>query len=266
MKAINNVMKGGSGIVAGILFLASMAAANAGDFEEPVTLSPAAEDRDWNFNFGLNLWGPEISATTAGGATVDLGLDDILSDLNMTVMASFVAEKGRWFIGTDLLYLDLQSAVYGKVGPLDVKTDVDLSSWILTPAAGYRVCEGAWGNFDIFAGARYLYMDVDSRVVVARPIAGNTVTAISDSGSEWAGIVGFKGRYNLSEKWYLPVYFDIGTGQPDLTIQAFAGVGYRASLCDISLGYRYLKWDMDMGSPLSELEIKGPMLGFHFSF
>src|SRR4030095_17131869 len=42
----------------------------------------------------------------------------------------------------------------------------------------------------------------------------------------WDAIAGVKGRIALgsSRKWFVPYYFDIGTGNSDLTWQAVAGI------------------------------------------
>lgn len=253
-------------IVSGITLFGSATPTHAGDFEIPLTPAQTPGEDDWKFTMGLNLWGPDMTATTSSGATVDLGVDDIFSDLKMALMASVAAEKGRWFIGTDIVYLDLEQSLSGRSGLRTYSSDVELSGLIMTPMVGYNVGEGDWGRFDIMAGARYLYLDVDASLTETVPILGTTTTATSESGHDWAAVVGFKGHYNLSGNWYVPFYFDIGAGDPDLTLQAFLGVGYRAKYCDLLLGYRYLKFDLGSGSALTELEAKGPMMGVYFSF
>jgi hypothetical protein len=62
-----------------------------------------------------------------------------------------------------------------------------------------------------------------------------------ESGSVWDGIVGARGHVNLTEKWYLPFYADIGTGQSKLTWQALGGIGYRFKWFDFTVAYRYLQ-------------------------
>ncbi len=37
---------------------------------------------------------------------------------------------------------------------------------------------------------------------------------------------------NLNQNWYLPFHFDVGTGDTNLTWQAFAGVGYKIGSFD----------------------------------
>lgn len=42
-------------------------------------------------------------------------------------------------------------------------------------------------------------------------------------------MIGVKGRFDFGDKreWYVPYYADVGTGQSDLTLQVFGGIGYR---------------------------------------
>jgi hypothetical protein len=87
-----------------------------------------------------------------------------------------------------------------------------------------------------------------------------------ESGSVWDGIVGARGHVNLTEKWYLPFYADIGTGQSKLTWQALGGIGYRFKWFDFTVAYRYLSWDFGGGAPLDDLQIYGPYAGFIFHF
>jgi hypothetical protein len=79
-------------------------------------------------------------------------------------------------------------------------------------------------------------------------------------------VVGVKGRANLSGDWFLPFYLDVGTGDSDLTWQALAGVGYRFDWGDVSLTYRYLKWDLGSSSPIDDISFGGPQLTATFRF
>ena len=88
----------------------------------------------------------------------------------------------------------------------------------------------------------------------------------SKSDEQLDGIVGLRGKIQLNENWYLPYHADIGTGDSDLTLQLFAGIGYRFGWGDIKLGYRYLKYELDDDALLEELEVYGPLLGVGFRF
>ena len=84
--------------------------------------------------------------------------------------------------------------------------------------------------------------------------------------TRWAGVAGVRGTIKLSERWYIPYYADIGTGDPDLTWQVYAGIGYRFSNFDLIVGYRYLDWDLESTSSISRITINGPVFGAKFIF
>jgi hypothetical protein len=116
---------------------------------------------------------------------------------------------------------------------------------------------------NVLAGARYFYLkgtlNVDPGALSA-----------SNSGSVWDGIVGMRGTYDLNERWYMPFHFDVGTGETDLTWQAFAGVGYKFNNFDLIAGYRYLDYnfdDSDTGGGLfNDLTLEGPIVSLKFNF
>jgi hypothetical protein len=112
-------------------------------------------------------------------------------------------------------------------------------------------------NLNILGGARYLSLEADLRVESERA---------ENSGGNWDGIVGVRGDVNLTEKWFLPYHFDIGTGEADLTWQAFGGVGYRFKWFDVAAAYRYIRWDFDDNKALDDLYFHGPFVGLRFSF
>ena len=82
----------------------------------------------------------------------------------------------------------------------------------------------------------------------------------------WDGIVGVKGSYALGQRWAIPYYVDIGTGQSDFTWQAKAGVTFNATKwLNVTLVYRYIDWDVG-GDIIDDINFKGPALGAVFRF
>jgi len=71
---------------------------------------------------------------------------------------------------------------------------------------------------------------------------------------------------NLTKKWYLPFYGDVGTGDSDLTWQVLAGIGYKFKWFDVVAAYRYLDWDFDDNPAIDDLNFSGPIVGIKFVF
>jgi lipopolysaccharide assembly outer membrane protein LptD (OstA) len=117
-------------------------------------------------------------------------------------------------------------------------------------------------SLDVLAGARYLYVN--------SPVQVNYNKKIEESGNAWDGIVGFRAKYDLNEKWFTPLHFDVGTGEIDLTWHVFAGVGYKYDNWDVVAGYRHLEFKFDDsddgGEVFDSITISGPMVGFKYHF
>jgi len=237
-----------------------------------VAAEEATQEEGWKFGAEIYLWGAGIGGTTASGGDIDIEFSDIIDNLDMTFMGVLGARKGKWSILTDILYLDVEADNQGTltvpIGPgFAVGTDasVGVKTWIVTPTVGYTVVETERARLDILGGARYLYLKSDINVNISGPLETRRERFIA-SDNVWDVIVGVKGRVNLSEKWYLPYYLDIGTGDTDLTWQAAGGVGYKFSKVDVVLGYRYLDWDFDDSDVFDDMNISGPYLGVKFVF
>jgi opacity protein-like surface antigen len=227
----------------------------------------------WQFAASVYLWGASISGETRSGTGISVELEDLLSHLEMVFMGSFEARKGKWSLLSDVIYLDLSGdksvTVDIPIGPgIPVTTDasVDLTSWILHLAGGYNLLTNGKSRLDLIAGARYLDLDADVFLSLQSLGPGQSVN-FSVSDSLWDGIVGVKGRFALSERWFLPYYFDIGAGDSDFTWQASAGVSFQAAKwADIGLVYRYLDWEFESDSLINDFNVSGPALGAVFRF
>ena len=81
------------------------------------------------------------------------------------------------------------------------------------------------------------------------------------------GIVGVRGHVPIGDKWYIPFYFDIGTGDTQLTWQILGGVGYRFKHFDLVGGYRYMDWNFNNNDDVfGDLNLSGPFVGAKFVF
>ena len=220
---------------------------------EPIVPEVVVDD-SWNYTASLYLWAAAIGGTTTNGGNVDISFSDIIDNLDFGYMGNFGAKKGKWTFETDVLYLKVGSELDA---PLPIER-IQLRAWVVTPYAAYNVVESDQWNLDLLAGARYLYM----KSQITLPIV-----EVSDSDTNWNGIIGMKGSYKLNEKWYMPFTLDVGSGDSDITYQALAGVGYKYENFDLLVGYRYLKWEFDDAFVgFRDLDLSGPIIGAKFRF
>jgi hypothetical protein len=254
--------------------------------------SQAQASDDWEYTATIYGWlpsfGGDVSVPTGprgggGGSTsVGLSMNDILNGLNFTFQGMLTADKGRWGMATDIIYLDLGSStkkvkdftfndVELPVG-VTANVDFDMTSWLWTIDGTYLVIDDPDHPMKLLAGARMFDVSTDVKWqlegdIAGQPLPGRNGTA---DGSEtiWDAIVGVKGevRFGDDKKWFVPYYLDVGTGDSDLTWQGMLGAGYAFDWGDLVAVWRYLKYDMPSGDLLEDLDANGPAIGATFHF
>ncbi len=212
-------------------------------------------------NVGLTVVPSQYTPKLASGALFTAGL-----------------QKGDWGVMTDLVYLNLTAvsdgitSITGPGGMLTIPIATSVQSrytqTIWTTAATYNLAPGSPPqNFDALVGFRYANA---SPSVTWNFTGPEGLLGVSGSHKEsinlWDGIVGLKGKFDLSKdsKWYAPFYGDIGEGGA-FTWQAFGGVGYGSpNGGSVVVGYRNLYYNMYNGGVLHNINLGGPLVGYTF--
>lgn len=254
-------------VVAAVATLMFFAAGSFDGFAETVPEIPAVAGEEqaepWQFNVSAYLWGSSIKGKARTGDDIDVGFSDILDKLKFAGMGLASAQKGRFFVFGDVIYLKLED----DLSVTAASADLTMETWITEFAGGYTVYEQESFTIDLFGGARYLSLDIkmDSEVLgIPVPLD------LSKSDGVWNGIVGLKGQIDLPKRWFSTYYFDIGTGETERTYQMMGLVGYRFDRVSLVGGYRYLHYDFDatdtFGKILDTLKIQGPVAGVVYRF
>jgi hypothetical protein len=81
-------------------------------------------------------------------------------------------------------------------------------------------------------------------------------------------IGGVTGRINIpNSKFYLPFYFDAGTGGLQFTWQVYGGVARSVTnWADLSAGYRYLAFENNPVTGVHHMSLSGFILGANIHF
>jgi len=226
----------------------------------------------WMFTASIYGWVPKIDGTVnfpgdRGSTGIYASMSDILNHLRMTFQGAFDAHNGRWGMFTDVVYVDVggiktqsRDFTIGNVGiPVTATADLnlDIKALVWTLAGEYRIASDTAWTVDALAGARMLQMKPTLGYSITGDI-GPIVLPGGRSGSKqvdeslWDGIVGVKGRYAFGDdrKWFAPFYFDIGTGQSQLTWQVSGGVGYNFDWGSAFATWRYLDYNFKSGKAL----------------
>ena len=239
----------------------------------------------WTFGAQLYAYIPSLDGQAnfpASGNTpsVSVNADTLLENLNFVFFGSLEAKKGRWGGFTDLMYVNVGDnksgirdfTVGGSQLPATASASVnyDLKGWVWTLAAEYIAWSQPGGNMDVFAGARMI--DLEQKInwglegnIGGIPTAGRTGDS-SVGRTNWDAIVGVKGRLRFGEdnRWFVPYYLDVGTGNSDLTWQAMGGFGYSWKSIDAYVAYRQLDYDFGEGKPFTDLSLSGPLIAVVF--
>ena len=247
---------------------------------------PAAQPADvWKFEASLYFYLADVGGTvtfppTGVSKEVTVDVDEILENLKMGFMGSFEARRGQWGVFTDFAYMDVgdvqeesKALSIGRVGiPADVNANLsfDVKLWAWTLAGTYALIADPAYRLDVLAGTRVL----DVRPKMDYALTGNVGKfALPDHSGRselkeqnWDVIVGVKGRagFDADGKWFVPYYFDIGTGESKLTFQAIAGIGYQFGWGDLVASWRYLEYEMKSGKPVEQLDFSGPQIAAVF--
>jgi len=250
-----------------------------------IAQQPASETEPWQFGVSIYGWFPDITGQTSfthtdGSGEFEIPIDNILDNLEFTLMGTFDVRKGRWGILTDAIYMDVgnsktgvrEASIGGIQLPVDATADVnlDIKSLIWTLTGYYRALDQTGLTLDVVAGARYL--DVEQKVnwdvtgnVGSIPVPGRTGTAKA-SLAIWDAVIGVRGRFAFGAKkaWFVPYYLDVGAGGSDLTFQGIAGMGYAFRWCEVVAAWRYLYYDLPSDKAIKDMSFSGPAIGVTF--
>lgn len=211
----------------------------------------AAQSTDWTFAGSLYAWLPGMSASTQtrfGTLDSDVSGSDALSDLDMAFMGTFEAQRGKWGVIGDLLYVDLSASQDTPFGRLFSDAETKVKTMALSDYVTYRVYEDPKVAVDLGGGFRAFGVDLD---ISLNP---GTRQGVSSSASEnWVDpLIAGRVIVPFNEKWFATAFADLGgTGSDDMTWQAFASVGYRFNeRWSTQLGYRYMDIEKPIGGNL----------------
>jgi hypothetical protein len=239
---------------------------------------------EWQFAATLYGWFPDIGGRTqlalGDGRDIAVDIGTILDHLKMTGQGSFETQKGHWGAFIDVVYLDVgetKSQTRGLEiggqplpGSIEASAEFDLKSTIVTLGGSYRSLASPAATLDWLLGARLASFEQeltweftgDFGPITPPPLTGRRTASVD----QWDALVGVKGRlgFGADHNWVMPFYFDVGTGDSDVTWQAMVGFGYVFGWGDLGVAWRYLDYDLKSGGPIQEMNFNGPAAGVTF--
>lgn len=221
-----------------------------------------AEPESWDFRGFIYLWGAALGGSTVSGQNIELSFSEVVKKLDFGLMGALEANRGRISFLADFQYLNLgEDGTAPIVLGVPAAANADVSGFVFSGTAGYDFFDDRQGQLVGFGGIRF--MDLDTTANLAVPVGPQR---ISGNLSNLDAVIGLRGVQNLSDRWNLSYYADVGTGDSELTWQAALTFDYRINSWDLSFGYRHLAWDIDNSAVLSDLSFSGPFVGAKIPF
>lgn len=230
--------------------------------------TPAVAGDDWSFVVTPYLWLPSLTNTLHtrfGSVTSEASGSDTLSNLDFAFMAALEAQRGKFSLVGDLLYVDLSTDTGTPLGRLFSSVNTDLKTTAFSGYGFYRVVETPHVGLDLGGGFRAYSLNLDATLE-----PGRLESVDYDLSETWvdpllaARVVG-----QFDEHWSANAAIDVGgfDGQNDSTWQALASVNYAINdRWTIRGGWRYLDIQKEIDGLDIESELNGPIIGVGYRF
>jgi opacity protein-like surface antigen len=225
----------------------------------------SAQDGAWKQSAVIYLLAPTIRGTAGIGPAdgdVDIDPKSVFDSLEGAFLGIYAAEKGRWGVLADVIYMDLGAELEGDREILSGK--LNNKQFNLALAATYRLSE----QWQVMGGG--MYTDLSLKLDVRRP---NQTVRRRTSESWIDPVVGARFATPLGEKWAfgsMALIGGFGVGS-DLLWSLNASFSYSFSdRLHLMLGYRYIDFDYEDGAGRDRFRFDvvehGPALGIRFDF
>lgn len=255
-------------IISGIITSLFTPFVMSGEPDALVDIEPIPAHKSWQLEASSYLFFSGIDGTVASGghsADFDFKFGDIFKQLDFAYAISASATyENKFSLLMDLEYIAI-SADGSPKGPLYDRAEFELDQVIFSLVGAWRVLNRPEGFIEVGGGFRYLYVGTDLKVSDSNGV--NPTLKSGNDSNTFDGIVAVRAHYQLSPKWNLSLYGDIGAGDSDLTWQVYAGLGYAVSeKTSIYLGYRHLAYELSDGGASLDIALSGPQLGLVHRF
>lgn len=238
--------------------------------DAPVSVMPGpmeAQDSGWTFAFSPYFWAAGLSGDISqfGLPTVHVSPDfgDLFENLDFGAMAMGEARNGRYSFFGDVMYTRLSVGSATPRGIVASRVDVTSETFAGLVGTGYSVLASDQGYLDIVAAARIWHVGTDIS------FSGGILDGVdvSDNATWVDGLVGFRGRYSLTDAVYFTGWGLVGAGEADIDWDIAAGIGYQfSSTISAVAGYRALGVDYDEDGFVFDAVQQGPILGLVVRF
>lgn len=223
----------------------------------------AAEGEGWDWTIAPYVWAPSISTdlnTSVPPTGTDTDFADIIDKIDGAFLIHAEGQGDTFGVFGDLVYLGLGD---DKNHPR-YRTESDLDARLFEAAVVWSPGEIRHRGVEVFAGLRYLDVDLTVQIDPVNPIFGTAKIDPSDSYADF--MIGARYNWAISERWGLTVRGDGSFGETDGTWSASGTVQYRTTHGEWVFGYRHMDIALEPRGNRAELILSGVIVGYGFNF
>lgn len=251
---MNNILRHAA-LATSLLCLASLAAA-----------AQAAEGGGWDWMVAPYGWAASIgtdlqrSQPPSGGVSTDTDFDDIVDKIDGAFQIHIEGRGDHFGMFTDFTFLGLADSHDRP----RFHTESDLDTRLFELAAVWSPGEHRHRGWDLFAGLRYIDVDLTVQFDPENPLFDTTTFDGGDSFSDF--MIGARYNFHLSDRWGLTLRGDGSFGDTEGTWNVSGVFQYRMKHGAWLFGYRYLSVELETGDSNTDITMNGPMVGYGFIF
>ncbi|MET0892557.1 MAG: hypothetical protein ABWY01_03195 [Pseudoxanthomonas sp.] len=226
----------------------------------------ASQDDGWQWMVAPYVWGVSLdtdlqrSEPPAGGIGSDINFDDVLDKFDGAFEVHVEGQGDHFGVLADFTYLGLAD---GQDRPR-FRTETDLDARLFEIAGVWSPDDERYRGLDVFAGLRYIDLDLSVNFDPENPSFETTVFDGSQSYNDF--MVGARYTWALSDRWGLTARGDGSFGDTEGTWNASAVATLRMKHGAWLFGYRYLAAELEIGDTSTDLTVSGPIIGYGFIF
>ena len=195
------------------------------------------------------------------GVTRRTSFNDVIDNFDGGFQVRAEGQGDRFGVFADFTYLGLAN---DATRPL-FRADIDLDTRLFEVAGVWHFGEERFTGADVFAGLRYIDVDIGSVITPAGPLGVGPIRL--DGGESFSDfMLGARYTWALSDRWGLTLRGDGSWGDTEGAWNASIMSNYKMQSGAWYFGYRYLDVDAESGNISTNLVIHGPEIGYGFKF
>lgn len=230
------------------------------------SIDASAQER-WHWIAAPYLWAVDVSTDldvpppVSGGISRRTGFDDIVDKLDGAFQIHVEGQGDRFGVFADFTYLGLSDENTRRL----FHSESDLDSRLFEAAAVWSPAEQRFTGVDIFAGLRYIDLDISSTITPTGPLGLPPIRVDLDKSFSDL-MLGARYTWAFGDRWGLTLRGDGSWGDTEGTWNASVVANYKMKSGVWFFGYRYLDVDAQARGVEADLVLNGPAIGYGFKF